>query len=294
MPKKKLVIIGNTKNCDIGSALLESEIYDIVGGIIDSKESESTQQIHRAFLKENNIAELEWETLLAQKPDMAIIITYSKVIPKKYLEALPILNIHGGLLPKYKGSNCSCWAILNGEKEVGYTLHKIDEGLDTGPIYYRFVVPISAEQKFGDVHAKIRKQVCDKIKGLVEDILLDKLKPQSQEGEPYIYTTPLRKEDGKIKWTDTSDYIYNLYRVFGAPYGSGIYFSYKDKVYEATKISKVPNIIQYIGACGGVVNVKNHSIWVKTGDTLISIDEIKKDDQLFAPSSIFKIGNRLS
>ena len=293
MHKKQLVIIGNTKNCDIGNALLGSSVYDIVGGIIDPRESAETQQIHRNFLKANNIREMSFDDMLEAQPDAAIILTYSMVIPPKYVNAIKILNIHGGLLPKYRGLNASSWAILNNEKEVGYTLQLIDEGLDTGPIYHKFAVEINKDEKFGEARNRIRSLICNEIQEVVEKILLNQIVPQSQDGCEYIYTMPFRRSDGKINWQSETQHIYNLYRVFGAPYGSGIYFSYKDKTYEATKVSKVSNICTYIGICGAVVNKVNDSIWVKTKDTLISIDEIKCDNQILKPAEVFMIGNRL-
>lgn len=293
MMKKKLIIIGNTKDCDIGKALLGSSIYDIVGGIIDSRENPEVQQGHRNFLKEHGIKEMSFDEMLEAKPDAAIILTYSRVIPPKYVNAIKILNIHGGLLPKYRGLNASSWAIINNEKEVGYTLHLIDEDLDSGPIYHKFAVEIEEDEKFGDARNKIRNLICKEIRDIVEKILLNQIEPQSQEGCDYIYTMPFRKSDGKIDWQTETQYIYNLYRVFGFPYGTGIYFTYKDKTYEATRISRVTNICNYVGICGAVVNKKGNSIWVKTKDTLISVDEVRCDNEVFRPSEIFKIGNRL-
>ena len=294
MLKKKIVIIGNTHNCDIAEALLGSKIYDIVGGVIDTKENMDIQEIHRKFLRENNIQEMNFDEMLVAHPDAAIIITYSRIIASKYVNALKILNIHGGLLPKYRGSNASSWAIINNEKEVGYTLHLIDEKLDNGPIYHKFAIKIDENEKFGDVRNRIRALVCKEIRNIIEKILLNQIEPQSQKGSNYIYTMHFRKSDGKIDWHTETQHIYNLYRVLGFPYGSGIYFTYKDKTYEATKISKVSNICNYIGICGAVVNKKENSIWVKTRDTLISIDEVRCDNRILKPSEIFMIGNRLS
>ena len=293
MDKKKVVIIGNTRDCDIGKALLNSNIYNIVGGVIDTRENVETQDVHRLFLKENNIREINLDEMLSIKPDVAIIITYSKVIPSKYVNAVKILNIHGGLLPKYRGSSSSSWAIINNEDEIGYTLHLVDEELDNGPIYYKFAVKIDEDEKFGDVRHKIRTLVCSKIKGIIENILLDKIVPQSQEGCEYVYTMSFRKQDGKIDWQTKTQHIYNLYRVLGSPYGSGIYFQYKDKTYEAIKVSKVKGICPYIGICGSIVYKRGNSIWVKTKDTVISIDEVRCDNEVYNPSEIFMIGNRL-
>lgn len=291
---KKLVIIGNTRDCDIAYALLGSSVYDIVGGIIDSRESDEIQAVHRDFLKSNHIPEITFDDMLDIMPDAALMITYSKVVAPKYVNAVKMLNLHGGLLPKYRGFSSSSWAIINNEKEIGYTLHGVDEGLDSGPIYYKFTVAIGDDEKFGDVRPKIRKLVHKKIKGLVEGILLGTLLPESQTDSEHVYTIPFKKSDGKIDWQTDSQHIYNLYRVLGYPYGSGIYFTYKDKTYEATKISKIRNTPPLVEICGTVVNKVGSSIFVKTKDTMISIDEVRCEGEFLAPSEIFMIGNKLS
>lgn len=204
------------------------------------------------------------------------------------------LNLHGGLLPKWRGLNANCWAVINGEREVGYTLQQMNEGLDTGPIYHKFIFPIGDEEHYAEVISKIQKQVSENIGSILADIIDGKLQPVSQDREPHIYTTRLRPEIGTITdWNIKTDYLYNLYRVLGAPYGTGIFFSYKEKVFEITKMSKCKDIVDYIGVCGVVVLIKGDGVIVKTGDNVISIDEIKSEGNILSPASVFRIGQKL-
>ncbi|MDR0505310.1 MAG: hypothetical protein LBH32_00620 [Dysgonamonadaceae bacterium] len=292
--KKRVVIFGNTKNCAIANALLQGRNFEIVGGVVDPIVDKSFQENQRDFLRRNNLKELNFNTIQSIRPDMGLSIYYSKIIPATVLSGFFVLNLHGGLLPKWRGLNAGCWAVINGEQEVGYTLHQMDEGLDTGPIFHKFTMRINENEHYAEVIQKIQKQVIDNINSILADIIDGKGHPVSQNGEPHIYTTRLKPELGNITdWNIKTDYLYNLYRVLGYPYGTGIFFSNKDKMYEITKMSKCKGIVDYIGVNGGIVLIKGNSVIVKTSDNVISIDEIKYKDTIVNPESIFRIGQKL-
>lgn len=292
--KKRMVIFGNTKDCAIANVLLQGRNFEIVGGVVDPIVDTSFQENQRDFLRRHNLKELDLNTIQSIKPDMGLSIYYSKIIPSSVLSGFFVLNLHGGLLPKWRGLNAGCWAIINGEKEVGYTLHQMDEGLDTGPIFHKFTMQISENEHYAEVIQKIQKQVTENINDILTNIIDGKLYPIFQNGEPHIYTTRLRPELGNIRdWNIKTDYLYNLYRVLGYPYGTGILFSNKDKIYEITKMSKCKDIVDYIGVPGGIVLIKGNSVIVKTNDNVISIDEIRDKDTMISPASIFRMGQKL-
>jgi methionyl-tRNA formyltransferase len=294
MYKKRLIIFGNIRNYDIAYKLINGDNFCMVGGVIDTVVESDFQEIQRKFLYDNNLPELTLDSMLSVKPDLGIIINYTKIIPSRYLFNFPILNIHGGLLPKWRGLNANCWAIINGEKEVGYTLQKIDSGLDTGPMYHKFVVNIDDDEHFEEAKIRIQKIVNENINNIITKIVAGELDPIPQDDMLHTYTTKLRSELGTIKdWNIKTDYLYNLYRVLGYPYGTGIYFSYKQKKYEMTKMSKRKNIVNYIGTPGVVVLTDGDSILVKTADNVISIDELRYDGCFIVPSALFKIGRNI-
>jgi methionyl-tRNA formyltransferase len=290
--KKRLVIFGNIKNCDIAKSLLDGENFYMVGGIVDTSVDKKSQNAQRSFLVDNNLAEVNLDSLDTIEPDFGMIISYGRIIPEKYLSKFPILNLHGGLLPKWRGLNANCWAIINGEQEIGYTLHRINAKLDEGPIYYKFKTRIAEDEKFEEAKVRIHKMVIKDANRIISKIISAEIREAPQQDESHIYTTLLRPEFGLIKdWGITTSYLYNLYRVFGAPYGSGIYFTYKSKKYEITKMSKRKNITDYIGIVGTVVLIDGESALVKTGDNVISLDELKHEGFLIKPSSVFRIGH---
>jgi methionyl-tRNA formyltransferase len=266
----------------------------MVGGLVNPIKDKISQEDQRNFLKRNNLSELTLDTICTIKPDIGLSIYYNKIIPSGILSGFFALNLHAGLLPKWRGFNANCWAVINGEKEVGYTLHQMNESPDAGPVYHKFIFPIGDDEHYAEVIPKIQKQVSENIGGILADIIDGRLHPVSQDGEPHIYTTRLRPEVGVIAdWNIRTNYLYNLYRVLGAPYGTGIFFSHKGRIFEMTKMSKSKDIVDYIGICGVVVLIKGDSVIVKTGDNVISIDEIKSEGNVLSPASVFRIGQKL-
>ena len=93
------------------------------------------------------------ERLEAVRPDAIVVVAYGRIIPRWMLDLPPLgnINLHGSLLPKYRGAAPVQWAIANGEKVTGVTTMRIDEGLDTGDMLLAHVVPIGQEETAVDV-----------------------------------------------------------------------------------------------------------------------------------------------
>jgi methionyl-tRNA formyltransferase len=294
MSKKRLVIFGNTNDYIIANSLLSGRNFEMVGGVIDCGANAQSKEKQRMFLSHHNLTEVQPESLNSLQTDVVLCISYHRLIPMQIFSGIMAFNIHGGLLPKWWGLNAGCWAMLNGEKELGYTLHKIDEGCDSGPIYHTFTDRIGESEYYYEVIKRVRKQVSETISNLLADIINGTLEAKTQNGARCVYTTPLKPQMGEIRdWNIKTDYLYSLYRVLGAPYGTGIFCHCDDQRYEITKMSKIKWIDNYIGSCGVVVLRKQNSVLVKTADSVIAIDKIKQDNRLIAPSSLFRVGQKL-
>lgn len=140
--------------------------------------------------------------------DLGVIIAYGRIIPQSVIDLFPlgILNIHGSLLPKYRGAAPVQRAILDGLTETGVTIQKIDAGLDTGPILIQEKIIIEPTEttaslltKMGTVGAKLLVETIPKY-------VAGDLKPQPQTGVPSL-APKLTKEDGLINWHQPDDKI---------------------------------------------------------------------------------------
>jgi len=130
----------------------------------------------------------------------------------------------------------------------------------------------------------------------LQDILIGinegKIVEKEQNG-PFTYCSTFRPIDGFINWKENTDTILRWFYVFGAPLGTGLKFILKNKTYSITKISRINSFAPAVGIAGSVVYKVGGSIWVKTGDTAVSIDGITLNDEVVDLKKVFNIGQRL-
>ena len=163
----------------------------------------------------------EWrEKIAALKPDLILSVYYRHMIGTKIL-ALPPLgawNMHGSLLPKYRGRAPINWAVLHGEPRIGMTLHRMVKSADAGAVVDQEGVEIgprdTAEQAFRQVMPCARRVLARQIDAL----LAGRAKETPQDESQANYFGGRKPEDGRIVWTQTSRQIFNLIRAVTDPY----------------------------------------------------------------------------
>jgi methionyl-tRNA formyltransferase len=167
------------------------------------------------------------EFLRRVAPDAVVIIAYGQIIPARLL-TLPRLgwiNLHGSLLPRYRGAAPIHWAIANGETTTGLTTMQIDAGMDTGPTLLQRELEIGPEETSPELAARMSEIGA----GLIVDSLLQldrgEIFPVAQDPEKASSAPILKKEDGRIDWTRTAPRIYNRMRGF-APW-PGAYTTFR-------------------------------------------------------------------
>jgi len=144
-------------------------------------------------------------------PDAAVVAAYGKIIPPEVL-AVPkhgFLNLHPSLLPKYRGAAPVNWALIEGETETGVSIMRLDEGMDTGPLYRQLRVPIRPEETAAELSERLRDLGIPLLLEVLEN--LENETPRPQEGEP-SYAPLLTKEDGRIRFEEPSERIYARHR----------------------------------------------------------------------------------
>ncbi len=154
--------------------------------------------------------------LKAIKPDLAIVAAYGKIIPKEILD-IPVygfINVHGSLLPYHRGASPIQVAILNGEKETGVTIMKVDEEMDHGPIITNVKIKISNDDTFESLSQKMAVLGAELLIKIIPDYISGKLKPITQDHSKATYTKIIKKEDGKINWLKSADEIERMTRAY--------------------------------------------------------------------------------
>ena len=199
------------------------------------------------FLKDNNE---EFEYFKAINADLAIVVAYGQIIPKEFLSLTKkgFINIHASLLPKWRGAAPIQRSIMNLDKEVGISIMKIAEQLDTGPVCNSYKINLEKNLNARDVIEKLSLIAADKILSNIDDILADKVNFIEQDHSKATYASKIQKAEGEINWNDDArkinGKINGLYPVPGA------FFIFKGERYKILKAE----IGNGIGNPGEVVN----------------------------------------
>jgi methionyl-tRNA formyltransferase len=149
-------------------------------------------------------------------PDAVVIIAYGQIVPARLLTIprLGWLNVHGSLLPRYRGAAPIHWAIANGETVTGLTTMQIDAGMDTGPTLLRRAVEIGADETSPELAARMSLAGADLIAETLLQFDRGEISLVPQEEKDASHAPILKKEDGRIEWRQTAQQIYNRMRGF--------------------------------------------------------------------------------
>lgn len=153
-------------------------------------------------------------------PDLIFSFYYRKMIPERVLSLarLGAYNMHGSLLPRYRGRAPLNWAIIHGEKETGVTLHVMVKAADAGDIIDQESVPIGPEETAGEVAQRIPAAAVSVILRQIDRLKAGTAERHVQDVSRASYFGIRRPEDGRIDWRQTSAQIFNLVRAVAPPF----------------------------------------------------------------------------
>ena len=161
-------------------------------------------------------AEESYEFFRNNAPDVVVIIAYGQIIPARLI-AIPRLgwiNLHGSLLPKYRGAAPIHWAIANGETRTGLTTMQIDAGLDTGPMLLKHETEIAPDETAPQLYARLAEAGAPLMSETLRALDRGTITPTPQDNSQATLAPPLKKEDGRINWSLPAQKIYNRIRGF--------------------------------------------------------------------------------
>lgn len=146
---------------------------------------------------------IEQEKFAALNLDVAVVAAYGLILPQAILSAprYGCLNIHGSLLPRWRGAAPIQRAILAGDKESGITIMQMEAGLDTGPMLLKESVPITGQTTAETLHDALADIGGKLIVQTLRDLTEGKLRPVPQPEESVCYASKVSRDDGKIDWT---------------------------------------------------------------------------------------------
>lgn len=147
-------------------------------------------------------------------PDLIVVTAYGRILPGSLLELprLGTINVHGSLLPKYRGAAPIQWAVINGETETGVTIMQVDVGMDTGDILMPVSIPIRDDDTSGILFDKLAQLGGETIGRAIALLKEGKLPPQKQDDSQATEAPMLTKEMGHLDWNKEAGELHCLIR----------------------------------------------------------------------------------
>lgn len=164
------------------------------------------------FQPVNFKSEVDRAVLGALKPDILAVAAYGLILPQSVLDMprLAPLNVHGSLLPKYRGAAPIQRAIMNGEAETGVSIMRMEAGLDSGPVYAMRAIPVG-DHTAGTMHAALAELGGSMLVEVMDGMLRGEILPESatqQEHHAATHAPKMRKDDGLVDWSVTAGEIH--------------------------------------------------------------------------------------
>ncbi len=177
----------------------------------------------------------EYEYFKSLDADLAIVVAYGQIIPKEFLNLTKkgFINIHASLLPKWRGAAPIQRSIMNLDKETGFSIMKIAEQLDTGPVCNTYKIDLKNDLNASDVADKISLIAAEKILDNIDDILEDNANFIEQDHSKATYAPKIQKKEGEINWNNNAKNI--IGKINGLYPVPGAFFIYKGERYKILK-----------------------------------------------------------
>ena len=218
------------------------------------------------------------EEIRTLKPDLLITAAYGKILSKELLD-VPLkgcINVHGSLLPAYRGAAPINWAVINGEKTTGITTMFTDVGLDTGDMLLKKELAIGPNMTVGELHDKMSILGAEVLRETLAELINGTLKRQPQDEALSSYAPIMSKELGLIDWNKSAQEIHNLVR--GTDPWPGAYTFLNGERIRIWRTSLVADRqIDTNAEAGLIIEVVNDGILVNCGDSCILVTEIQLD-----------------
>lgn len=226
------------------------------------------------------------EELKALQPDLFVVVAF-RILPKQVLEipSLGAFNVHGSLLPKYRGAAPIQWSIIQGDTETGVTTFLLDEKVDTGNILLQEKVAILPEDDFGTLYTKMMAVGAELCFKTVQLIQTGNYTPLTQDNTLATPAPKITKETAQLNFNNSAESIHNLIR--GVTPIPGAYFYHNQKHYKVFKTKVLPER----NAVPGTFFTEGSRLFAGTATGLLEILEIQAEGRKRMNTADFLRGN---
>ena len=222
-------------------------------------------------------------------PDVIVVVAFGQIIPQEIID-LPkygCINVHGSILPKYRGAAPIQWAVIDGEKESGVTTMQMDAGLDTGDMLLKTIIPLEKEETGGSLFEKLSTAGAKLLIETLEKLEEGSIVPEKQGESPTPYAKMLTKEMGDLDWKKDAVLLEQLIRGLNPWPSAYTHLNGKTlKIWSAEVEERETK-----EKPGTVVEVNKKELKVQTGKGILSLKEVQIEGKKRMEIDAFLRGN---
>jgi methionyl-tRNA formyltransferase len=221
------------------------------------------------------------DALVATNAELAVVVAYGKILPLPVLTALPrgCINVHGSLLPKYRGAAPVQWSVINGDAETGVSIMQLDEGMDTGPVLLERRTPIDPAETSGELMMRLAPIGAAALLEAIDGLAAGTLVPREQDHAHATHARMLDKSDGFIDFAQPAHLV--AARIRGVDPWPGAQAKLREQVVKLfrARSDATGGGSSWQGvssqAPGTVLAIDEHGVHIATLDGAITVREIQ-------------------
>ncbi len=220
-----------------------------------------------------------------------VVAGYTSIIKSELIQNTTLINIHYSLLPKYRGLHSTAWEIINGEPELGVTIHLMTSFIDDGPIIFQKAFKNDNVSTANDFMKIKNNFIANNLGDIILKYLNNEIRTIEQDKSKASWVGKRSYKHNLIDFNQDSDYTKRLFRVLTPPYPypliiyNGLNYVVKEFKFHYSSIKT---------DLGRILNVDDEGVWVKNKDGYLILKNINSEKNEFVPYSHFKIGNYLN
>jgi methionyl-tRNA formyltransferase len=235
------------------------------------------------------------EHLRLLAPDAMVVVGYGQIIPQSIIDIAPlgIINVHASLLPELRGAAPIQWSIARGLKRTGVTTMRIDAGLDTGDILLRWETPIPPDETAVELSRRLAEAGADLLVETLAGLCAGTIQPQPQNHSLATYAPILKKEDGRIDWSNPAQQIHDLIRGF-QPW-PGAHTSFRGQSLHLWRSRPIWQHVPQTRDLPPGALVHGHGVFAIGGDGVaLELLELQLEGRRKMPAEVFANGHHLT
>lgn len=212
----------------------------------------------------------EMSDIMALGADGIVTAAFGQFLPGKLLDSVDFaVNVHGSLLPKYRGGAPIQYAIINGDKEAGITIMEMVRQMDAGDMIAKAAIPITDEDNLGTMFEKLAILGRDLLLKTLPDYIAGNIKPEPQDETQVTFSPNISSEEERIDWTKSNQEIFNLIRGLNPwPIAHTLWKGKRFKIYEGERVDGQ-------GQPGYIIEKTKKTLVVATGNGALSLKRVQ-------------------